>query len=168
MNQQVGHAEAPIFAANGQARHRVVRAAVVAGIALLAAWLVALALGVLGGFGSLPLLPDSHAKSSNEASSRQSSPAPAPRRANVRAVPAKPATPGSTRSTATRSPSHTSPPRASSPRARSPQTVPSTRTAPSVTSSGHAYGTGTTPPSGKPAGSPGNAPGGSGAPGQLR
>jgi hypothetical protein len=166
MDQQVGHAEAPIFAANGSARHRLVRAAIVAGFALLAAWLVALALGVLGGFGSLPLLPSSHPNSSKEASSRQSSHASAPIRANVKAAPAKPATVGSTRSTSTPSRSHSSPSRASSPRARSPQIVQSTKTAPSVTSSGHAYGT--TRPSGKPAGSPGNGAGGTGAPGRLR
>src|SRR5215211_4585187 len=63
------HANAAIFAADGSARHRIVRAAIAAGVALLAAWVIALALGVLGGFGSLPSLPNLHSQPSDQASS---------------------------------------------------------------------------------------------------
>src|SRR5215212_1975474 len=63
------HANAAIFAADGSARHRIVRAAIAAGVALLAAWMIALALGVLGGFGSLPSLPELHSRPSHPASS---------------------------------------------------------------------------------------------------
>src|SRR5689334_17710648 len=58
-----------VFAAHGAARHRLVRAAIVAGFALLAAWAVALALGVMGGFGSLPMLPGIHSHSSSSSAS---------------------------------------------------------------------------------------------------
>src|SRR6266508_3325595 len=69
MGQSTGHAGA-IFAAEGSSRHRLVRAAVAGGIALLAAWVIALALGVLGGFGSLPGLPSQSSGGSHEASAR--------------------------------------------------------------------------------------------------
>src|SRR5690242_5910699 len=58
-----------IFAANGAARHRLVRVAIVAGFALLAAWAVALALGVMGGFGSLPMLPGANSHGSDHPAS---------------------------------------------------------------------------------------------------
>src|SRR3954452_480236 len=69
MDQIAGEqTRAAIFAADGKARHRLVRAAVAAGVALLGSWLIALALGVLGGFGSLPDLPGSQSKESTTAS----------------------------------------------------------------------------------------------------
>jgi hypothetical protein len=164
MNEPAGQATA-IFAANGVARHRLVRAAIVAGFALLAAWAVALALGVLGGFGSLPLLPSSHPQTSGDATANASrAPHPAPVRLGVRSAPAN-AAPARSAPARSSAPASSAPTRA--PRVRSTtQAGQPTRTAPSVTSSGHAFGT--TRPSGKPTGSPGNGPGGGGAPGQLR
>src|SRR6187397_2115109 len=67
MDDRAGHTA--IFAAEGSARQHLWRAAIVAAVALLAAWMIALALGVLGGFGSLPGLPSSHSSHDNEASS---------------------------------------------------------------------------------------------------
>jgi hypothetical protein len=47
MDQHPGqHANAAIFAANGPARHRLLKAASAVSLALLAAWLIALALGI--------------------------------------------------------------------------------------------------------------------------
>src|SRR5437764_6962432 len=69
MEQHAGHVEGTVFAAHGGARNRLVRAAVIAGAALVIAWVIALALGVMGGFGSLPLLPRTHSGGSSETSS---------------------------------------------------------------------------------------------------
>jgi hypothetical protein len=159
------HANAAIFAAQGATRQRLARAAVAAGIALVAAWLIALALGVLGGFDALPGLPSSHPKSSSEASS----PAPHPAAPAVevlrRSAPAAqrsepaPASRGSSGSGASTSQPK---PAASAPTVtRAPNTTSGT----AATTHGQASAPVTT---GKPAGSPGNGPGGSGAPGQLR
>jgi hypothetical protein len=64
-----GHqAETAVFAADGPGRHRLLRMALVGATALLAAWLIALALGVLGGFDALPGLPRANSEASSEAS----------------------------------------------------------------------------------------------------
>jgi hypothetical protein len=156
MEQSAGQAQASVFAADGGTRHRVVRAAVVAGLALLVAWLIALALGVLGGFGSLPLLPSSHPKSSTEASSS----------AQHQAAPIQTGAPPW--SGTKRSASRTSAPVTPAPRTKPIHPIQSNKSTSPTTINGHAYG-GTRPSgSGKPLGSPGNGTGGTGAPGQLR
>ena len=77
MDQHTGqHANAAIFAANGPARRRLLKAAGAVSLALLAAWLIALALGVWGGFELLPGLPSSHSTRPSEASSRTQHPRP--------------------------------------------------------------------------------------------
>lgn len=167
MTQPAGQqASAAIFAAEGPARGRLVRAAVAAGIALVAAWAIALALGVLGGFDALPGLPSSHPHSSSEASSptrRAATPAAAvvhhqqaPVEQTSRPAPAS----GGSNGPSTR----TSPPKPAA-------SAPTITQAPSATGQTTAsiHGQGSAPvTTGKPAGSPGNGAGGSGAPGQLR
>jgi hypothetical protein len=168
MEQSAGQAQASVFAADGGTRHRVVRAAVVAGLALLVAWLIALALGVLGGFGSLPLLPSSHPKSSTEASSSaqhavSAAPAAQPQH---QAAPIQTGAPpwSGTKRSASRTSARVTP----APRAKPIHPIQSNKSTSPTTINGHAYG-GTRPSgSGKPLGSPGNGTGGSGAPGQLR
>lgn len=158
-------ANAAIFAAQGAARQRVARAAVAAGVALVAAWLIALALGVLGGFDALPGLPSSHPKSSAEASSPAQRPAASAPTVLRHSAPAAqrtepaPASRGSSGGGAT-----TSQPK---PAASAPTVTRAPSTAGGTAATTH--GQGSTPvATGKPAGSPGNGPGGSGAPGQLR
>ena len=170
MGRSNEHVGAAIFAAEGSVRHRTVRIAVAAGGALLAAWLIALALGVLGGFDSLPGLPSAQSNGSHEASSPAHRTVPSSTRVlsqaePVRTVAPKPAGGGST-----------SAPSQGSPHAPSAGTVtqhPSTSSPTSSTSSSAAGTQGksaahTTQTTGKPTGSPGNGSGGSGAPGQLR
>jgi hypothetical protein len=144
----------------------MVRVAVAAGAALLAAWLIALALGVLGGFDSLPGLPSSQSGGSHEASSRTHHPATAASGAlkAQEAVPVKTVAPStvSDNSSPTRSQSST-PKTSATPVAQQPS--------PSGTSATTSHGqssTHTTQTTGKPVGSPGNGSGGGGAPGQLR
>ena len=158
---------AAVFAADGRSRHRIARAAIAAGVALLAAWLIALALGVLGGFGSLPSLPSLHSRPSDPASA----PAPHSRREAARAdelriAPKRVSGPGSLSRTVGGSSSPASPTKPTPTRV-SPS--PST-SAPATSSGSHGLKLGTTRATGggKPVGSPGNGPGGSGAPGQLR
>ena len=176
MDQIAGEqSQAAIFAADSKARHRLVRAAVAAGVALLVSWLIALALGVLGGFGSLPGLPNSQPKESNPASGQVKQVQPAhTSRAQTPAVvrekpaPAKPAsTPAPVRHV----------PRPSRPQSSAPKTTSKAPARPSTpaahgtaASNGRALGTTktTTGTTGKPLGTPGNGSGGSGAPGQLR
>jgi hypothetical protein len=173
MDQITGEqSQAAIFAADGKARHRLVRAAVAAGVALLVSWLIALALGVLGGFGSLPGLPGSQPKESKAASGhiKQVQPAHASRAqrpdvVRTRPAPAEPtSTPAPARHVPSPSRSQGSAPKANS---RAPAS-PSTPAPHGIASSnGRALGT-TKTTTGKPLGSPGNGSGGSGAPGQLR
>jgi hypothetical protein len=66
-NEYGNQAETAVFAADGPGRHRLLRVALVGGSALLAAWLIALALGVLGGFAALPGLPRSSSENSSAA-----------------------------------------------------------------------------------------------------
>src|SRR5215204_1270643 len=81
-------ANAAIFAANGAARHRLLKAASAASLTLLAAWLIALALGAWGGFDSLPGLPSFHSTRPSEASSTtQHPPPPAPPQSHPRSHP---------------------------------------------------------------------------------
>ena len=158
-------ASAAIFAADGPARGRLVRAAVAAGIALVAAWAIALALGVLGGFDALPGLPSAHPHSSSEASSptrRAAAPTPAVVHQQAPAEQASPPAPagGGSNGPSTR----TSQPKPAA-------SAPTITQAPSATgqTTASTHGQGSAPvTTGKPAGSPGNGAGGSGAPGQLR
>jgi hypothetical protein len=172
MEQHAGQVEGTIFAAHGAARNRMVRAAVVAGAALVVAWVVALALGVMGGFGSLPLLPSNHSNSSSEtkSSSERSAPAhPAPAAAPVvKPLARAKATGGRTapRSGAAGRRGHRTASHAPAPRVKPAHPVQTAKNPPLTAHGGQASGT--THSTGKPAGSPGNGPGGSGAPGHLR
>ncbi len=177
MDQIAGeHSQAAVFAAEGKTRHRLVRIAGAAAVALLVSWLIALALGVLGGFDSLPGLPDSPSTGSNNAGGIQpeaSHPSPAPqpqpqpqmqRRHVASSVPT---------STSTTAPVGDPPSRTRS-KSSTPETTSKVRVSPSppaptgsATTNGRRLGT-TKTTTGKPIGSPGNGPGGSGAPGRLR
>jgi hypothetical protein len=168
MDQHTGQdANGGIFAANGAARHRLVKAASAASLALLAAWLIALALGVWGGFQLLPGLPSSHSTRPSEASPRTQHPrglAPAQSHPqshqSARAVRiASPSPAGSGTGSGT---THS---QGSDPKATAPQPVqaPTTSSAPPSTSQGQV----TTPTTEVPTGSPGNLPSGSEVPGQL-
>jgi hypothetical protein len=159
---------AAIFAAEGAARHRMVRAAIAGGIALVVAWLIALVLGVLGGFGSLPVLPgaDSHG-------TRESASATSTHRAEGHVVARRRSvsTAADRRRTVTGTRAGSRGPVASPPKPRTPQVTPTSAASPSTagSSNGRAFGTTrSTTAAGKPVGSPGNGPGGGGAPGQLR
>ena len=149
------------------------RAVILAGFVLLAAWAVALVLGVMGGFGSLPLLPSAHAHGSSDSGSTPAhnqvvAPRPATQAGAVRAqrtgaaVQTNSVGTSGGRSVAVKP--HVTPLPAPPHKVTGSQgsgvTVVST-------SSGHGYGTTRTTP-GKPAGTPGVASGGSGAPGRLR
>jgi hypothetical protein len=166
MEQHAGQqTSAAVFAAEGSARHHLGRIAAAAVAALLAAWMIALALGVLGGFGSLPSLPGSHSKAPSEASARtphRQSAAPVQARHVVTQAPTtSPSQPEAPASGQTH-------PQATSPKTSATQTVQApTSTVTTTTSHGQSAIRGPTT-TGKPDGSPGNGTGGSGAPGQLR
>jgi hypothetical protein len=186
MDQHTGqHANAAIFAANGAARHRLLKAASAASLTLLAAWLIALALGVWGGFESLPGLPSFHSTRPSEASPRtQHPPAPPPAQSHLQSHPqshpqshqparavrtASPSPAGSGTASGTGSGSGsgsgTTDSQGSNPKPTAPQPVqsPSTSSAPPSTSQGQD----TTSTTEAPTGSPGNLPSGSEMPGQL-
>lgn len=182
MDRTLGqHASAVVFAADGPARHRIMRVATGAGIALLAAWLMALGLGVFGGLDALPGLPSVHPKESHPANSQALAPAPTPtlapaptpaprshsRPAGQPAAKAKQTSPQRLPSGAHGTPTQ----RTSAPRPLAVKIAPSPGTSgsaqPTSPARGRALGT-TKTTNGKPLGSPGNGPGGSGAPGQLR
>jgi cytoskeletal protein RodZ len=174
MDQHTGqHANEAIFAANGAFRHRLLKAASAAFLALLAAWLIALALGVWGGFELLPGLPGSHSTRPSEAKSTTQHPAaPAPAQSHqsaraVRTASRSPAGSGTASGTGSGSGSGsgsgTTHSQESNPKATAPQPVqsPSTSSTPPSTSDG------TTTTTGVPTDSPGNLPSGSEVPGQL-
>ena len=177
MDQHTGqHANAAIFAASGAARHRLLKAASAVSLALLAAWLIALALGVWGGFELLPGLPSSHSTRPSEASSRtQHPPAPAPAQSHpqshhstraVRTASPSPDGSGTTGTgSGTGSGTGTTHSQGSSPKATPPQPVqsPSTSSTPPSTSQDQD----TTTTTGVPSDSPGSLPSGSGVPGEL-
>jgi hypothetical protein len=185
MDQQTGqHANPAIFAANGAARHRLLKAASAVSLALLAAWLIALALGVWGGFGSLPGLPSFHSTGPSEASSRtQHPPAPPPAQSHpqshrqshqsARAVRTASPSPagsgtsgtGSGTGSGSGSGSGTTDSQGSNPKATAPQPVesPSASSAPPSTTQVQDTTTTTEVPSD----SPGTLPSGSEVPGQL-
>ena len=143
----------------------MVRVAVAAGAALLAAWLIALALGVLGGFGSLPGLPSaSQSGGSHETSARTHHPAARVAVDSQREAPVKTVAPSAVNENSSSTQSQSSTPKASAkPVAQQPTTSATSTTSTHGQSSTH-----TTQTTGKPVGSPGNGSGGSGAPGQLR
>jgi hypothetical protein len=176
MDQHTGqHANEAIFAANGPSRARLLKAAGAASLAVLAAWLIALALGVWSGFELLPGLPSSHSTRPSEASSRtQHPPSPAPQshpqsHQSTRAVrTASPSRAGGTASgtgsgSGGGSGSGTTHSQGSNPKSAAPQPdqSPSTSSTPPSTSSG------TTTTTQVPADSPGSLPSGSDMPGQL-
>jgi hypothetical protein len=174
MDQIAGeHSQAAVFAAEGKARHRLVRIAGAAGVALLASWLIALALGVLGGFDSLPGLPDSRPTGSNDAAGIEPE-ASHPNRAPQVQPQTQPRHAASSIPTSTTSPVSDLPSR-TRPQSSTPETTPRVRISPSApaaptgsaTNNGRHLGT-TKTTTGKPIGSPGNGPGGSGPPGRLR
>ena len=168
------HSQAAVFAAEGKGRHRLVRAAVAAGVALLAGWLFALALGVLGGLGSLPSLPGSPSTESNPASSQvervqrpHARPSQAPDLSARRA--AEPSVRTSTPLPAGHAPSP-SPTQSSTPKTTSKAPISPSTPAAAGPASNNGRRLGTTKPTttGKPVGSPGKGPGVSGTPVQVR
>jgi hypothetical protein len=166
MDQHTGQpADEAIFAANGPSRRRLLRALGVAFVALLAAWLIALTLGVWGGFDSLPGLPGSHSTPPTEASSRtHQPPAPAPAESHQSAPAVRIASPSPADSgSGNGSGNDTTHSQGSNPNATAPKPVqsPSTSSAPPSTSHGTTTTTGVAPDS------PGNLPDGSEVPGQL-
>jgi hypothetical protein len=155
------HADQAVFAGEGLARHWLLRAAVIGGAALLATWLVALALGALGGFEALPSLPGESRGDSPEPSSTEATKStPVPQQSRDRGDEESGTASGST--TPRKPASRPAPARA--PRSKPAPAPPVSITAP--TKPGKRLGT--TQASGRPAGSPGNGPGGSGPPGQTR
>jgi hypothetical protein len=170
------HAQATVFAAHGPWRHRLVRAATAALLALLAAWLIALALGVTGGFGSLPGLPDSKPSSNAANSQAQESPTGHSKATPIAqsrgaALPTYDANLAPATRDSNRTPSQ--PSRTTGRQTTVPKPAPNgtVTVAPAVQVQGTTSSSGTTQSSettGKPVGSPGNGAGGSGAPGQLR
>jgi hypothetical protein len=159
-------ANAAVFASEGSVRHHLGRVAVAAIAALLAAWVIALALGVLGGFDSLPGLPSSHPQGSSEASSatpHRQAQSPAPPRTEHVVTPA----PSPSTSPSPTSGSDQTRSQGSTPKTTAPQAVqaPTSTVAPTTHGQSATHATTTT---GKPLGSPGNGSGGSGAPGKLR
>jgi hypothetical protein len=127
--------------------------------------MIALALGVLGGFGSLPSLPGSHSKAPSEASvgtphRRSAAPVQV-----LHVVTQAPTTSPSQPQAPASGQTH---PQATSPKTIATQTVQAP-TSTVTTPTGHGQSTIPGPTTtGKPTGSPGNGTGGSGAPGQLR
>ena len=176
MDEITGEHSQAVFAAEGRARHRLVRAAV-AGFALLASWLIALALGVLGGFDALPGLPGSQPKGANASGTRSEATHPHP----IRGRATRPG--GQTRleTDAVRTPAPapvSQVPSRNRPQSPTPKTktvsqapaAPSSPAPANPASSGRGQGI-TRTTLGKPADTPGNGPGGpggTGAPGQLR
>jgi hypothetical protein len=173
MNQHTGqHADSPIFAANGAARRRLLKAAGVVSLALLAAWLIALApLGFLNGFELLPGLLSSNSNRPSEASSRTQHPlTPEPAQSHpqshqsARAMSTDSPSPGgSGTGSGSVSGSGTTHSHGSNPKATAPPPVqsPSTSSTPPSTSQG------TTTTAEVPTDSPGSLPSGSELPGQL-
>jgi hypothetical protein len=166
MDDRAGHTA--IFAAEGSARQHLGRAAIAVAVALLAAWLIALALGVLGGFGSLPGLPSSHSSHDNEVRSstthsRTAAPE-APLRVQRTASDTRTATPSPSHTTATSNPTRSQ----SNPKPTVKPVVPAPSPPSTSPSTGHGQSGTRTTTAGKPVGLPGNGSGGTGAPGQLR
>ena len=163
MNEAVETQHPPIFAADGSRRRLLVRGAAIAVGALLAGWLVALALGAFGGFESLPGLP-AEAPRDHQATAPESNSAAA---AEARRV-APTGTEADSAPAPVPSPRHpaAAQPSVVRPAAPSPRPAPSTRGKSGSRAQGQSQGQGggTTKPAGKPIGSPGNGPGGSGAP----
>lgn len=153
-----------MFAGAGLARHWFLRAAVIGAAALLATWLVALTLGALGGFETLPSLQgESRGNSAEPSSAEASKPTPVAQQKSRTRGDEQSGTESA--STTLRQPANRpAPARAPSPK---PARAPSASvTATTTIKPGKRLGT--TQTSGKPVGSPGNGPGGVGPPGQTR
>jgi len=167
-----------IFASDGSRRRNAARAGLIAGAALLAAWVAAVALGTFGGFSPLPGLefgkdgkgPDSGAPAAREAgsepgarlpavsdSSRQGDAQPGPGGGSGAA--GGPAPPGSRQVSANR-PGGGQPGAGSKPTSPKPVTTTPTQTAKPT---GQPDGAGTGSGSGKPIGTPGQGSTGSNA-----
>jgi hypothetical protein len=189
MNQITGERSQAIFAADGKARHWLVRAAAAAGVALLASWLIALALGMFGGFGSLPGLPESRPSESQTAGSQIQRAQPAsvvsPEAPNLNERSAESSgetsssapvshdpiqSRGQNRTKSTNPETTSNRTKSTNPETTSDPSVSPSPPAPTVSASDNGRHLGATKPTtaGKPAESPGNGPGGTGAPGQQR
>jgi hypothetical protein len=160
------HADQAVFAAGGLSRQWLVRAAVLGGAALLATWLVALALGAMGGFEALPSLPGQSSGESREVNSgKAAKPAPVTQRGDQRRGGAEEPVSDAGSSAPSRTVSRPAPER--TPRLKPAPTpvvsAPTTTTA-ATTKPGKRLGT--TQTGGPPVESPGNGPGGAGPPGQ--
>jgi hypothetical protein len=157
------HADQAIVAGEGVARHWLLRAAVLGAAALLATWLVALALGALGGFEALPSLPDQSGGGSHEASTGEvAKPALVTRRDDQGRG-------GDEESESNAGSSAPSQPASRPAPARAPRLKPAPAPAVSVTTTAAKPGKrlGTTQTTGRPLDSPGNGPSGAGPPGQT-
>lgn len=180
MNQITKEPSQAIFAADGTARHRLVRAAVAAGVALLASWLIALALGVFGGFGSLPGLPESRSNESHTAGPQVQRTQPAsvvPSEApDLNERSAEPSVQTSSPAPASHDPipsqsqnrTKSTNPEMTSEAPVSPLSPSAPAPTETVSDNGRHLGATKPTTTGKPAESPGNGPGGTGPPGQQR
>jgi hypothetical protein len=161
------HADQAVFAAGGLSRQWLVRAAVLGGAALLATWLVALALGAMGGFKALPSLPGQSGQSGGESrqvnTGKAAKPAPVTQRDDRGRGDAEEPVSNAGSTAPSRPVSRPAPER--TPRLRPAPVVsaPTTTTA-ATTKPGKRLGT--TQTGGPPVESPGNGPGGAGPPGQ--
>jgi hypothetical protein len=159
------HADQAVFAGGGLSRQWLVRAAVLGGAALLATWLVALALGAMGGFEALPDLPGQSGGESREVNTgKAAKPAPVAQRDDRRGGEEEPVTDADS-SAPSRTVSRPAPERTqrSKPAPAPVVSAPTTTTA-ATPKPGKRLGT--TQTSGPPVESPGNGPGGAGPPGQ--
>jgi hypothetical protein len=164
LNRDDGHhADQAVFAGEGFARHWLLRAAVLSGAALLATWLVALALGALGGFEALPRLPGQSGGESHEVNTgKVAKPAPVTRRDDQGRGVDEEAGSDAGSSAPSRQVSRPAPARV--PRLK-PAPAPAVSVTTTVTKPGKRIGT--TQTHGQPLESPGNGPGGTGPPGQT-
>jgi hypothetical protein len=145
-----------------------VRVAGLGAAALLATWLVALALGALGGFEALPSLPGESRGESEQASAGEvPTPAPVTRRDNRdRGVDEEPAS-GAGSNAPIRPVSRPEPQRAPRSRPAPAPTVGATTGTTATTTTKPGKRLGTTQTTGKPLDSPGNGPPETGPPGQT-
>ena len=156
MNEQE-QPKTQVFAAEGRLRGHAVRAALIGGGLLLAAWLAALVLGSFGGLGGLPGIDLTGKPEARSAKS--GSPTPGKTADVATHSVAQPVD----RASAGPAPSHGG---SSSRPAAAPGTTGPAPAQPSATTHGKPAGSGTGSGSGKPAGTPGNGNSTSNAGGQ--